>query len=203
MFSKYISLSALCAVTLSTFASSAPVEERDNRFEATAKDNIVVYYGQTPAVPQYPLNQVCADPNVSIVILAFLTHYNIGNGYPLINIMGYYGTPDTYGCDPSKPNPITGMADCSSMAQAIKTCQSNGIKVMISWGGAIADGGFLSETDATNFADKLWSLFGAGSPPGGDPNNRPFGPDVFLDGFDIGKHTTAELVPTKNMIYPC
>lgn len=76
------------------------------------------------------------------------------------------------------------------MEKDIKTCQSLGKQVLLSLGGAAATTAFSSDSQASDFATKIWNLFGGGL--GENAELRPFGSAV-LDGFDIDNedHSTA------------
>jgi chitinase len=70
------------------------------------------------------------------------------------------------------------MADCSFMSSQIKRCQDRGKIVTLSLGGAIAQVGFSTDSQARTFADKIWDMF-----LGGSGRRRPFG-DAVLDGYE-------------------
>ena len=81
----------------------------------------------------------------------------------------------------------------------IKTCQSKGIKVILSLGGASGSYGFDSDSQAKTFADTLWNLFG-----GGSAEDRPFG-DTEIDGIDLdieGGQPTGYVVSITKCISP-
>ncbi|KAF9611947.1 hypothetical protein IFM89_037167 [Coptis chinensis] len=61
----------------------------------------------------------------------------------------------------------------------IKTCQSNGIKVILSIGGASGSYSLASSDDAKQVATYLWNNF-----LGGQSSSRPIG-DAILDGIDF------------------
>ena len=66
--------------------SSAPAAPASSgSFNAKAKDNVAVYYGQSPATSQVKLSQLCADPSVNIVILAFLSEFFTAGGMPTMD----------------------------------------------------------------------------------------------------------------------
>ena len=72
--------------------------------------------------------------------------------------------------------PGTALANCSFMAEDIKTCQASGKLVTLSLGGATGQIGFSSDAQAKSFADTIWGMF-----LGGSSATRPFG-DAILDG---------------------
>jgi chitinase len=81
-------------------------------------------------------------------------------------------------CNPTNNSvfPGTALADCSFLADDIKSCQANNKSVSISLGGATGVEGLTSDDQAQNFADQIWDMF-----LGGSGNMRPFG-DAVLDG---------------------
>jgi len=64
--------------------------------------------------------------------------------------------------------------------QDIQTCQAAGKAVVLSLGGAVGTYGFTSSSQAQQFAQQVWDLFGEGT-----SSTRPFGSSV-VDGFDLG-----------------
>ena len=153
-------------------------------FNAGLNSNVAVYYGQTAATSQVSLAQMCQDPNVNIIILAFLTQISGPGGYPTVNFASACG-----GNTPAQnAKGATGLLSCPKMATDIITCQGLGKKVMLSLGGAQSSTAFSSASQAQAFATQLWNLFGAGK--GEDSNLRPFG-NVVIDGFDIGESSSS------------
>ncbi|KAL9041634.1 MAG: hypothetical protein Q9180_001151 [Flavoplaca navasiana] len=151
-----------------------------------SSNSVAVYYGQSPATSQMTLAQLCQDDNVDIVILAFLTTFFAAGGYPGVN----FGAACS---GPSQKMLSAGASDllsCPTMENDIKTCQGLGKKVLLSLGGAQATTAFSSDTQASDFATKLWDLFGAGN--GESAEMRPFG-SAIVDGFDVDNedHSTA------------
>ncbi|KAL8950278.1 MAG: hypothetical protein Q9222_003682 [Ikaeria aurantiellina] len=175
--------------TSSTSQPSAPAippSSGSSTFDAQSSSNLAVYYGQSGATSQTSLAQMCQDSNVDIVILAFLTTYFGPGDYPSLN----FGA----GCGGSTPAMqaagASGLLSCPAMASDIKTCQGLGKKVLLSLGGAQATTAFSGDSQASEFATKLWDLFGGGN--GEEVDMRPFG-DAVLDGFDVDNedHSTA------------
>jgi hypothetical protein len=163
------------ATSITTSTSSEYV------FNSQSKTNVAVYFGQTDATGGTTLAKQCADPNVDIVILAFVVSRNdSGSLYPGINFGAACG-----GQTSLMKEDAPGLLSCSELATDINTCQSTyGKKVLLSIGGGGQSIIFNTASDASAFGSILWDLFG---PPGNvDVNLRPFG-DVSVDGFDIGK----------------
>ncbi|KAL6219587.1 hypothetical protein ACLB2K_007346 [Fragaria x ananassa] len=123
------------------------------------------YWGQNEG--EGSLTAACDSGRYSIVNIAFLSQY--GNGQtPQINLAGH--------CDPRSRG-------CVNLSTDIKHCQSKGIKVLLSIGGADGNYGLSSDADAGKVADYIWNNF-----LGGQSSSRPLG-DTVLDGvdFDIEK----------------
>lgn len=151
-------------------------------FNAKAKDNVVVYYGQSGATSSVKLTDLCSDKDVDVVILSFLTTFAGPGGYPTVN----FGAACGGAASPAATaKGATGLLSCPDLGKDIQTCQAAGKKVFLSLGGAEAESAFTSDDQATKFATQLWNLFGAGT--GEDAGLRPFGAGVSVDGFDIGK----------------
>ncbi|KAL8777726.1 MAG: hypothetical protein Q9213_007741, partial [Squamulea squamosa] len=153
-------------------------------FDAQSSNKVAVYYGQSPATSQTTLGQMCQDENVDIVILAFLTTFFGAGGYPGVNLGAACGGPS----QKMQAAGASGLLSCPSMENDIKTCQGLGKKVLLSLGGAQSTTAFSGDQQATEFATKLWNLFGGGN--GESAEMRPFGSAV-VDGFDIA-HTDNE-----------
>lgn len=137
-------------------------------FDAAGKNNFVVYWGQASAGSQQSLGSYCELNQVDMVVLAFMTIFPGSSGVPLMNLGN---TPLTLFSN--------GLLHYPTMAADIKTCQSKGIKVLLSLGGASGSYGFTTDSEATEFAETLWNYFGEGS-----SDTRPFD-DAVLDGFDL------------------
>ncbi|KAK7684142.1 hypothetical protein QCA50_012786 [Cerrena zonata] len=129
-------------------------------FDASANNNVAVYWGQNSGGDQTRLSDYCTSDSVDIVLLSFLS------GYPdtTINFSNQCWTET-----------------CPDIGADIKTCQDNGKAVLLSMGGAAGSYGFSSDSEASAYATTLWNTFGAGSD---DSVTRPFG-DAVVDGFDF------------------
>ncbi|KAJ6340548.1 hypothetical protein OIU77_008334 [Salix suchowensis] len=79
---------------------------------------------------------------------------------------------DTCHCDPSA-------GTCTVFSDQIKSCQSQGIKVLLSIGGAGGSYSLSSADDAGQVASYIWNNF-----LGGQSSSRPLG-DAILDGVDF------------------
>ncbi|XP_077234349.1 acidic endochitinase-like [Tasmannia lanceolata] len=130
--------------------------------------SIAIYWGQNGN--EGTLAETCGTGNYAFVNLAFLCTF--GNGQtPQINLAGH--------CDPYS-NGCTGLSD------DIKTCQDQGVKVMLSIGGGAGSYFLTSADDARQVANYLWDNYLSGK-----SDSRPLG-DAVLDGidFDIEGGTT-------------
>jgi hypothetical protein len=156
-------------------------------FDPMANGNVVVYYGQTTQTSAVPLTQVCADPNVDMIILAFVPTFFGPGGWPTLNMGPHCWAATTAQSQAG----ATGLIDCVSdgFANQVQQCQDAGRKVMLSLGGAqgYSNTSIPSDQDAEMLASTLWNLFLGGTEIPQTNAIRPFG-DVMLDGIDIGKH---------------
>ncbi|KAI9682943.1 MAG: hypothetical protein M1829_006379 [Trizodia sp. TS-e1964] len=147
------------------------------KFNPASPSNLVVYFGQTAHTSSTSLLAQCQDPDIDIVILAFVvTFFGLG-GYPEVNFGAACG-----GQTPLQASKAPGLLSCPLLASQISQCQALGKKVFLSVGGATGSAFFNSDAQAAQFATTIWNLFGAGT--GEEPQLRPFG-DVQIDGFDI------------------
>lgn len=122
---------------------------------------IAIYWGQNGN--EGSLEATCATGKYAYVNVAFLNKFGSGQT-PGLNLAGH--------CNPANNG-------CSGTSSGIKSCQSRGIKVMLSLGGGIGSYSLASTADAKNVADYLWNNF-----LGGKSNSRPLG-DAVLDGIDF------------------
>ena len=122
---------------------------------------ISIYWGQNGN--EGTLEETCATGNYEFVNIAFLATF--GNGQtPMINLAGH--------CDPYSNG-------CTGLSSDIKSCQANGVKVILSIGGGAGSYYLASKEDARQVAIYLWNNF-----LGGQSSSRPLGPAV-LDGIDF------------------
>ncbi|KAL6889153.1 glycoside hydrolase family 18 protein [Trichoderma evansii] len=150
---------------MATAALAAPY-----RRQATGQN--VVYWGQNGGgtIENNDLSTYCtAEAGIDIVVLAFLYEYGNGNTIPSGTI-GQSCSIDTSG------NP----SNCDALASAIATCKSNGVKVVLSLGGAVGAYSLSSQQEAETIGQNLWDAYGAGN--GTVP--RPFG-TTSVSGFDL------------------
>lgn len=149
---------------LSTITAMAASFGMAQAFTASANDNVVLYWGQNSAGTQKSLGSYCQSTDADMYVISFLTDFPKTG----MNIVG---------CNDFFPG--TNILNCPNLASDIKTCQGLGKKVLISLGGAVGTYGFTSDSQAEDYANTLWNLFG-----GGTSSTRPFG-DAVIDGFDL------------------
>ncbi|KAF4400313.1 hypothetical protein G4B88_019522 [Cannabis sativa] len=130
-------------------------------FKTSNAAGIAIYWGQNGG--EGTLADTCASGNYQFVNIAFLNTF--GNGQtPTLNLAGH--------CDPANNG-------CTGLSSDINACQGQGIKVLISLGGASGSYSLSSADDANQVGDYLWNNF-----LGGQSDSRPLG-DAILDGVDF------------------
>lgn len=167
-------------------------------FDAASSSNVAIYWGQGDS--QITLPEVCSDPSVDIVNLAFVNEFPTAVGqYPGSNFgivfLHHCGTKLltsflANACEPEWYT-LNGQStklnsNCPLIGPGIQKCHDNGKKVFLSLGGGVpTDYSLPSREIAEYFADFLWGAYGPSTPEwkaAGKP--RPFG-DVSVDGFDL------------------
>ncbi|XP_065847783.1 hevamine-A-like [Euphorbia lathyris] len=123
--------------------------------------SISIYWGQNGN--EGTLAETCATGNYKYVNLAFLATFGSGRT-PMLNLAGH--------CDPYSNA-------CTNLTSDIKSCQSNGIKVILSIGGGAGAYSLSSSDDAKQVATYIWNNFLSGK-----SSTRPLGSAV-LDGVDF------------------
>ncbi|OAL30902.1 hypothetical protein AYO20_08595 [Fonsecaea nubica] len=178
-------------------SSSSTTATSISTFNPQASDLNVVYYSQTDLTPIISLTQVCNDPAVDIVIMAFVTHLvsGDGGGYPAMNMASNCWAPNAA----QQAVGATKLLDCvgDGLASKIATCQRQGKKVLLSLGGSVGDLTLPSDDKAIEVANTLWGLFLGGTANATLTPLRPYG-DVVLDGIDIDNElpSAATHIPT-------
>ncbi|KAF8971508.1 glycoside hydrolase superfamily [Flammula alnicola] len=159
----WLSVFSLCFILCAHVATA---------FSNDRNDNLAVYWGQDSANHQQSLGFYCDDDTIDAIPLAFLYIFFGKGGMPVIDFANI--------CSQGSNNfPGTDLADCSFMASDIQKCQAKGKIVTLSLGGATAQVGFSSDSQAASFAHTIWNMFLGGNGP-----MRPFGSAV-LDGVDL------------------
>ncbi|EMR71400.1 putative glycoside hydrolase family 18 protein [Eutypa lata UCREL1] len=176
---SFLKISVASAATLLSFAPSALAG-----FDATASNNVAVYWGQNSAgtaESQQRLSYYCADTSHNIIPLAFLNGINT----PATNFANAGDNCTAFAGST--------LLDCPQIEEDIKSCQTDyGKTILISLGGmTYSEGGFADEASAQAGADAVWGLFGSDT----SYENRPFGSAV-VDGFDFDfESATTNLLP--------
>lgn len=158
-------------VFLGTALSSAYSQE--NLTINSSLPQTVIYWGQNGgnSVENDDLSAYCSSSaGVDVIVLAFL--YQFGNGAPIP--AGTIGKS----CSISK----SGMSSqCENLATSIRKCQSKGVKVILSLGGAVGQYSLSSQSDAESIGQYLWDAYGDTK---AEKIHRPFG-KTFVDGWDF------------------
>lgn len=123
----------------------------------------MAYWGQD--ANEGTLLSACQSGRYDILVLGFLCFYGRGQA-PQLNLAGH--------CDPAS-------GGCVGLSSQITACQSLGIKVLLSMGGAAGSYGFANDADASSVATQVWQAYLGGSSP---TVTRPLGAAV-LDGVDL------------------
>lgn len=145
-------------------------------FDPGSKANLAVYWGQNSAGKQETqtrLSTYCANPDIDIILIAFLIAVNNGTA-PELNLAN-----QGYNCTGS-PNPSV----CLEVEADIKGCQKQNKTVLLSMGGANTptEKGFDDVKSAADGATRVWDMFGPSDPT--KAVFRPFG-STSVDRFDL------------------
>ncbi|KAI7755658.1 hypothetical protein M8C21_032995 [Ambrosia artemisiifolia] len=130
---------------------------------AAGRGGIAIYWGQNGN--EGTLAATCATGKFPYVNLAFLNVFGNGSN-PELNLAGH--------CDPAS-------GGCVSLSTDIRSCQKQGVKLMLAIGGGIGRYSLSSQLDAKNVSIYLWNAFLGGKSPS---VFRPLG-DAALDGIDF------------------
>ncbi|GMM36287.1 hypothetical protein DASC09_036120 [Saccharomycopsis crataegensis] len=130
--------------------------------------NVAMYWGQ--GAGQKRLSYYCdssnADAYADIIMVSFLDNFS--------------GSTASFNFG----NACASDSSCTEIAEDIKTCQSKGVKVLLSMGGADGSYGISGSSDASELVETLYKMFG--------PSGTVF-PGAEVDGFDLdieqGTHT--------------
>lgn len=164
-------LPVLTGLSLLTGAGLAAPLQRQKRQVPGAQN--VVYWGQNGGgtIENNDLAAYCnSTAGIDILVLAFLYEYGNGQNIPSGTIgQSCYISTSGEG------------QDCDALASAIATCQSVGVKIILSLGGASGSYSLQSDAEAAEIGQYLWDSYGNS---GNTTVERPFG-DVFVNGFDF------------------
>ncbi|KAJ5150870.1 Endochitinase 2 [Penicillium canariense] len=157
----------LASVAILTTAVSAVPHKLQSR---SSSGQNVVYWGQDNNVQD--LSKYCTSSSgIDIIVLSFL--YEFGNGQTIAS--GTIGN-QCYLSTAGVPQ------NCDGLAANIETCKSNGIKVILSLGGASGAYSLSSQTEAETIGQNLWEAYGNTASNSSVP--RPFG-KTFVNGWDL------------------
>ena len=138
-------------------------------FQSSQSAGIAIYWGQSGN--EGSLAAACATGNYKYVNIAFLTSFGSGRT-PVLNLAGH--------CNPSSNG-------CTRLSGDISSCQSQGIKVLLSLGGGSATTTLSSPADARQVATYLYNNY-----LGGQSSSRPLG-NAVLDGIDFDIESGSRL----------
>ncbi|KAJ4286043.1 Chitinase 2 [Kalmusia sp. IMI 367209] len=144
-------------------------------FDASSSSNVAIYWGQ--GSEQLSLKEVCSDPSIDIVNMAFVNQFPRRRGeYPSTNF--------------------------GQLCPQWDSSAANTGKVLLSIGGGYPIDYFLETQDIAEYlADFLWGAFG---PPDDDwkaqGKPRPFG-DQYVDGFDLDLEALMDPIPFQGYQY--
>lgn len=156
-----------------TTTTSAALSITSSAFNAFATNNVGAYYGHAETEDDPSMYPLCNNEDVDIVVMGFLRQFNGLNELPIFDL----------GSSCESDGSTAGSAiTCPELATNISLCQSVGKKIFLSIGGSSSNITFNTSSQATQAAQILWDVFGAGSD---NTTSRPFG-NVTLDGFDFG-----------------
>ncbi|KAK8856371.1 glycoside hydrolase superfamily [Apiospora arundinis] len=160
-------------------------------FNAAAKNNVAVYYGQGPN--QKRLDEYCADDSIDVIILSFVHLFpQQANGYPGIDFGNqcYAETFPGPGYNGRNTPSNNRLLKCPNLQFDLYKCrQVSNKKIILSLGGGTSGYQLNGASDGDNFANQLWSMFGPrqdawvqrGLPRPFDYNGNGFS----VDGFDL------------------
>ncbi|RAH48471.1 glycoside hydrolase family 18 protein [Aspergillus brunneoviolaceus CBS 621.78] len=184
-------------------AALASLSGASAKLDLSSPNNVAVYWGQNSYrgsgnLAQQNLSYYCDDPNIDVLILAFVMRVN-----------GAGGVPEYDFADTSKACPLfngTNLPNCPQIGNDITTCQQKGKTVILSIGGATySEGGFASDAAAQAGADLVWQTFGPPPSLSGASKTqpqplRPFG-NASVDGFDFDFEATVnKMAPFANRL---
>ncbi|KAI0409696.1 putative endochitinase CHI2 [Xylaria palmicola] len=133
----------------------------------------VVYWGQNGGgtIENNDLSAYCTkEAGIDILVLSFLYQWGNGNTIPA----GTIGQSCFISSSGEGQN-------CDAVASAITKCQSNGVSIILSLGGASGAYSLSSSDEAKSIGTYLWEAYGNS---GSTSVKRPFG-DAFVNGFDF------------------
>ncbi|KOS17008.1 Endochitinase [Escovopsis weberi] len=168
--------SVLTGLGLLGLASAAP-SQAVKRQQSGALN--VVYWGQNGGgtIENNDLSAYCtATSGIDVLVLAFLYQFG-SNGNVASGIIGQ----SCFISNSGQPQ------QCDALTQAITKCQNNGVKIVLSLGGATGAYHLSSQAQAENIAQYLWDAYGNS---GNAAVTRPLGANI-INGFDFDIETNG------------
>lgn len=169
---RFSQIAAAClSLGLTSAAPPSPVSSVVRR-QAPGAQN-VVYWGQNGGgtVENNDLSAYCTSTSgIDVIVLAFLYQYGQGGNIP----SGTVGQSCYISTSGEGQN-------CDALKAAMATCHAQGIKLIISLGGATSSYSLDSTAQAESIGQYLWDSYGGS---GNTTVQRPFG-DVVVDGWDF------------------
>lgn len=160
--------SLLASLGLTSLAAASPLAAR----QAPGAQN-VVYWGQNGGgtIENNDLGSYCqSNSGIDVLVLAFLYQFGRDTTIP----------SGTIGQSCFISNAGQGQ-NCDSVTAAIAKCQSAGVKIILSLGGATSSYSLQSQAQAEQIGQYLWDSYGNS---GNTTVQRPFGSNA-VDGFDF------------------
>ncbi|OAR01566.1 hypothetical protein LLEC1_07121 [Akanthomyces lecanii] len=160
--------SLLASLGLTSLAAASPLAVR----QAPGAQN-VVYWGQNGGgtIENNDLGAYCqSNSGIDVLVLAFLYQFGRDTTIP----------SGTIGQSCFISNAGQGQ-NCDSVTAAIAKCQSAGVKIILSLGGATSSYSLQSQAQAEQIGQYLWDSYGRS---GNTTVQRPFGKNA-VDGFDF------------------
>ncbi|KAJ4147571.1 hypothetical protein LMH87_002083 [Akanthomyces muscarius] len=160
--------SLLASLGLTSLAAASPLAAR----QAPSAQN-VVYWGQNGGgtIENNDLGAYCqSNSGIDVLVLAFLYQFGRDTTIPSGTI-GQSCFISTAGQG----------QNCDSVTAAIAKCQSAGVKIILSLGGATSSYSLQSQAQAEQIGQYLWDSYGNS---GNTTVQRPFGKNA-VDGFDF------------------
>jgi chitinase len=159
-------------ISLGLMASAALAAPYTLSSRAASGQNVVCW-GQNGGgtIENNNLAAYCTSASsIDIIVLAFLYEFGNGNNIPSGTIgQSCYISTSGEG------------QDCDAVASSIATCQSAGVKIILSLGGASGSYSLQSQAEAETIGQYVWESYGNS---GNTSVLRPFG-NTFVNGFDF------------------
>ncbi|KAJ3137884.1 hypothetical protein HK101_003811 [Irineochytrium annulatum] len=177
---KYVPESTSTSTAAPTTSTAAPVTTTTQPATPTHSNKLIGYWGQNAAShsggSQGTLASYCAKGIYDTINLSFLSVFKVVKKKPIYSL----NFANLGGFDSATDSTAASGWGMDAIAQDIKTCQSLGVKVLLSVGGG-TNGYDVQKGDGLVLAKQWHNAFFGGSDAS---ETRPF-PGVTLDGFDL------------------